>query len=127
MNFEEALRVELGTINGLANKVFPLYAPEGEKAPFVVYVPSEGVQGKSLQGYLSSKEVECEVNILQDSYSSLKALVKPVLEKLITFQGRVIGGEYGPFIQDLTYEPPVEVYEKEVSLYRCVIVFIVKF
>jgi hypothetical protein len=129
MNFEEALRVELGTLTGLSNKVFPLNATEGTKAPYVVYVSSEGLQVKTLQGYLGSKEVDCEINILHDSYANMKDLGKEVLAKIISFQGRHIGGllsKDGPFIQNVTYTKPMEIYEKEVALYRSVIDITVK-
>ncbi|SDM17419.1 DUF3168 domain-containing protein [Bacillus sp. OK048] len=120
MDFEEALRAELGTIAGLTNKVFPLNATEGTKAPYIIYVSSEGVQDKSLLGYLSSKEVDCEINIVQASYGSMKSLTKLVISQIISFIGRNIG-ENGPFIQNVTYHKPVELYEQEVNLYRCVI------
>jgi hypothetical protein len=120
MNFEEALRAELSTITELTNKVFPLNATEGIKAPYIIYVSTEGIQDKTLQGYLASKEIECEINILHDSYVNLKSLTKQVLAKIIAFQGRIIG-DNGPFIQNVTYEKPVELYESLVFLYRCVI------
>ncbi|WP_066316960.1 DUF3168 domain-containing protein [Bacillus sp. FJAT-29814] len=126
MNFEEALRAEFETIPGLSNKIFPLAAPEGEKAPFLIYVSSDGIPDKSLQGYLSTREVVCEIYILHDSYASMKALTKAVVAKIISFQGRVIG-ENGPFIQNATYDDPVKRYEKEISLYRSAFDLRVKF
>lgn len=120
MYFEEALRAELDTIEELTNKVFPLTAPEGTEAPYIIYVSSEGIQDKSLQGYLSSKEVPCEINILVDDYLSLKELTTTVLAKILSFQGHKIGDF---FIQDVSYEKPVEIYEQEVDLYRSVIDF----
>jgi hypothetical protein len=120
MDFEEALRAELSSIIEINNKVFPLNAPEGTLAPYIVYVSSEGLQEKTLDGYLDSKEIECEINILHSGYGSMKALTKEVLSKILSFQGRVIGLE-GPYIHDLTYEKPAEIYENEVSLYRSVL------
>ncbi|MCM3763446.1 DUF3168 domain-containing protein [Neobacillus niacini] len=126
MNFEDALRAEFETITGLTNKIFPLNAPEGEKAPFIVYVSSDGVPDKSLQGYLSTREIPCEIYILHDSYAGMKAITKEVVAKILSFQGRVIG-ENGPFIQNATFEEPVERYEKEISLYRSAFDLRVKF
>lgn len=122
MNFEEALRVELSTI---CNKVFPLNAPEGTKSPFIVYVSSEGIQDKSLDGYLNSKEVECGINILHSNYPGMKDITRNVIEKLKTFQSRVIGE--GPFIQNVTYENVDEFFDHEIALYRCVLNIKVKF
>jgi hypothetical protein len=126
MNFEEALVVELSTIPDLINKIFPLMAPEGTKPPFIVYVSSEGIPDKTLQGYLSSKEVFCEIHVVHSNYGSVKNLSKQVLAKIQTFYGRAIGID-GPFIQNVTYDKPVEVYEKEVSLYRSSFDLTVKF
>jgi hypothetical protein len=120
MTFEEALRAELDTITELTGKVFPLNATEGVKAPYVIYLSSEGIQDKTLQGYISSKEVDCEINILHDSYASVKSLTRSVLSKFLSFQGRIIG-DNGPLIQNVTYEKPVELYESEVFLYRSVL------
>jgi hypothetical protein len=135
MNFEEALKGELIsasqdlkeiTDNGVIDKVFPLNAPEGIKPPFIVYVSSEGIPDKTLQGYLNSKQVVCEIHILHGSYSDIKSLTKLVLEKIRSFQDRIIGQD-GPFIQNVTYDTPTEVYEKEVYLYRSSFDLTVKF
>ncbi len=126
MTFEEALRAELSSVKGLKNKVFPLNSKEGTKAPYIVYISSEGILDKTFNGFLNTKEVDCEINIIHKSYGEMKDLSRIVLEKIITFPGRYIGG-YGPYIQNLTYEKPIELYENEVSLYRCVIDLKVKF
>jgi hypothetical protein len=39
---------------------------------------------------------------------------------------RVIGTD-GPYIQELTYEQPIELYEQNPNLYRCLIDFEVYF
>jgi hypothetical protein len=117
MNFEEALVVELNSVPGLKNKVFPLSAPEGIKTPFIVYVSNEGIQDKTLEGYLNSKEVVCEIHVVHSSYGSLKPLTKQVLTHLKTFYSRVIG-DNGPFIENFSCDKPTEVYEREVNLYR---------
>ncbi|KQL54511.1 hypothetical protein AN964_14065 [Heyndrickxia shackletonii] len=126
MDFEEALRAELVTIDGLSNKVFPLNATEGTKPPYIIYVSSEGIQDKTLDGYQSNKEAPCEINIVHNSYENLKSMTKQVLDKIVSFEGRVIGKD-GPFIQELSYDKPIELYENEISAYRSVINFTVNF
>lgn len=118
MNFEKALAVELESISGLQDKVFPLYAKKGIKPPFLIYVSSEGLQDKVLDGYLESKEITCEIHVVNGNYLTVKSLTKLVLSKLLTFPGRVIGTN-GLFVKSLSYDNPVEVYEKEVNFYRC--------
>jgi hypothetical protein len=117
MNFEEALVSELSALTELQNKVFPISASEGTKPPFIIYVSSEGIQDKTLDGYLTSKELDCEIHVIHRNYSNMKSLTKEVLSKLQTFYGRAIGID-GPFIKSLSYEKPTEVHEKEVGFYR---------
>lgn len=118
MSFEVALRQELLPI---IDKIYPLTAPEGTLAPYLIYTSSEGIYDKALQGFLSTKEVSCELDILNTSYSSMKALSKLIMDKLKSFEGRVIGTS-GPYIQELTFDDDSpELYESEVNLYRKII------
>ena len=117
MNFEEALTYELETITELDEKVFPVSAAEGIRAPFLIYVSSEGVQDNTLDGYLTSKEVECEIHVVHNSYKKMKDLTREVISKLQTFYGRSIGID-GVFIKSLTYDKPTEVSEKEFGFHR---------
>ena len=121
MNFEEALRNELSGIPQLTNKIFPLAATEGVKTPYLVYVSSEGVQEKYLSGYAGNKEVDCELHILNDSYAGLKDITRQVIDKVISFQDRVIGGDNGVWIQDVTYERVTEQYIDQLFQYLCII------
>jgi hypothetical protein len=119
VDFEQALTAELKEISGL-NAVSPQMVKQGTKAPYLFYLSSEGVFDKSLDGYLNSKEVECELNVVCNTYEELKPFSRQVINKLISFVGRTIGGS-NIFIQDVTYEKPVELYEKEIKQYRCLI------
>ena len=121
MNFEEALDNELSGIPQLTNKIFPLAATEGVKTPYLVYVSSEGVQEKYLSGYAGNKEVDCELHILNDGYAGLKDITRQVIDKVISFQDRVIGGDNGVWIQDVTYERVTEQYIPELYQYLCVL------
>jgi hypothetical protein len=120
MSFETAMRTELMTVSGLSNKVFPMNAPEGTTLPYLAYVSSEGVEAKSHDGYLDMTTVDCEISVVHSSYASMKSLTGLVINELKTFQGATIGTT-GPFIQNITYEAPVELYEAEIDAYRSII------
>jgi len=125
MSFEPALVQELKTITALENRIYPLTAPEATASngvPYLIYASSEGLKDKTLGGHLESKEVRAELNIIAKKYSDMKAITKQVITLLITFEGRQIGTD-GPFIEELTYQMPVEMYESEPGLYRCVVEF----
>jgi len=125
LDFEPALVDELKTISALQNRIYPLYSPEAVKkngVPYLIYASSEGVRDKSLEGYMQSKEVRAELNVIAERYSDLKAITKQVVALLISFEGRQIGTD-GPLIDELTYQMPVEIYESQPDLYRCVVEF----
>ncbi|MGO4185209.1 DUF3168 domain-containing protein [Paenibacillus sp. TAF43_2] len=124
MEFEPALVLELREIEGFSSKIFPLVATEGVPAPYIAYSSSEGLREKNLSGYTNSKEIEVDLNIIAGTYKEMKRLTALVIDKLISFESRVIGKE-GPFVQELKYERPVELYEPLPKLHRCVIEFIV--
>lgn len=117
MNFEEALVYELETIPGLNDKVFPLYASEGEEPPFVIYISSEGEPAQTLEGFSKSILIQCEIHIVGNSYSEMKSITRQIVAILQSFFGRTIGID-GAFIKSISYEQPEEVIEREVNLYR---------
>lgn len=124
-DFEQALTQELKSVSALGGRVYPLFAPEAVKkngVPYLIYASSEGLRDKSLDGYMQSKEVRAELNIITERYSDLKAITKQVVALLLSFEGRQIGTD-GPYVGEAEYHMPVEIYEAQPALYRCVIEF----
>jgi hypothetical protein len=121
MNFEEALYIELNAITALNGNIFPLNADTDTKPPYLVYVSSEGEQERTLDGYVISKEVKCELHILNDTYFGLKDLTKQVISLIDTFQRRTIGGAGGVYIQSATYEKVHEQYVPELLQCLCIL------
>lgn len=126
MTFEEALTAELGAVPELADKIYPLDATNAPKAPYAVYISSEGVPTKGLDGFIGGQSVDVELNIIGATYSSMKELTRAVITILKSFELRQIGSE-GPYIQELTYQKPVEIFEPAPKLHRCLIDFQVYF
>jgi len=125
MSFEPALAQELKTIPELQNRVYPLYAPEAnaeQGVPYLIYASSEGLRDKTLSGYLESKEVRGELNIIARRYGDMKAITRLVIALLVDMIGRKIGTD-GPYIKDISYQHPVEMYEPQPDLYRCLVEF----
>lgn len=123
--FEPALVQELKSIAALENRIYPLFAPEAVKkngVPYLIYASSEGLRDKVLGGHLESKEVRGELNVITSLYSDMKAITKQVIAILLSFEGRRIGTN-GPLIEELTYQMPVEMYEPQPDLHRCVVEF----
>lgn len=129
MDFEQALVQELNSITALGGRIYPLFAPEATKhngVPYLVYASSEGLRDKSLGGYLKSKEVRAELNIIAERYNDMKAITKQVIALLIGFEGRQIGTD-GPIIEEVDYQMPMEFYESQPDLRRCLVEFSVYF
>lgn len=120
MTFEAALRAELVTIPQLQDKVFPMRAPEGTEAPYLIYVSSRGRHDKALEGFQKSKSVSVEINVIHDRASKMRALARQVKALVMSMEKRRIANE-GPCIEEIVFENEgTELYEHEVDLYRCV-------
>lgn len=123
MDFETALRMELKTITDVQNRIFPLDAPKKTASPYIVYLSSEGQKTYTItNGYLADKIVEGEINIIADRYAVMKQVTRKVISLLTSMSQRVIGAD-GPHVDEMTYEKPVELYEAEPALFRCVVEF----
>lgn len=130
MNFEPALAQELKSIAALENRIYPLNAPETSfdlTKPYLIYGSSEGLRTKEIgRGYRTGKSIRGELNVIAPRYSDMKSITGQVIDLMVSMERRKIGTD-GPFIQELTYGDPVELYENQPKLYRCVIDFEVYF
>jgi hypothetical protein len=122
---EKALRDELNKIPEINNKIYPTNAPEGEKAPYLVYMTRKR-PGKDLNGITKDRECYVMLNVLCNSYDQMKNITKKVEELVITFPLRNIGQE-GLYVQDLTMDETTETYEPELKLQRGLIPFKIKY
>ena len=118
---EIALRYELNKIVEISNKIFPTNAPEGKKAPYLVYIVRKRPL-KDLDGITKDRECNLMLNILCNSYEQMRDITKKVEDLVITFPLRTIGAN-GPYIEDLTMGETSETYENELKLYRGIITF----
>lgn len=129
MNFETALEQELKTIAAFEGRVYPLVAKETKAkngVPYLIYSSSEGLRTKSIGGYQTGKTVSGEINVVAARYEDIKAITASVIDLLVTMEQRTISTG-GPYIQEFTYEEPVELYEEAPKLYRCLIDYDVYF
>jgi hypothetical protein len=117
MDFEQSLVYELQTITGLSGKVFPHAAEENTKAPFVIYISSDGEKIMTLQGPTDMTELTCEIHIISDSYQNLKSLTKAVLDRVRSFFARSIG-DNGPIIKSISHVEPIEDIDTSMNFHR---------
>lgn len=120
MTFEEALKAELETVTGLSGVVFPLQAQEGTPSPYVIYLSQEGLPEKTLDGFLTLRTVHLDLNIMGDTYSTMKTTTQAVIAKINGWLGTTIGSGTVK-IRDITWDKVNELYEFQVLQYRCLI------
>lgn len=116
MDIEQELRAELANISGLADRVYPLVAPEGTVPPYATYHLIKADRIKTLNGYGGSKYATYQIDIADDAYSGSKALRESVLARFENFTGSIGGG--GPYIESTKILAEFEKYEQESSLYH---------
>lgn len=114
------MRFELNEIPEIHNKIFPTNAPEGEKAPYLVYFKYDYNPLKTFEGIKRNVESAYLLNILCSSYEQLHGLTKKVKEHVMTFPLRTIGTE-NIYVQDINIRNVAETYENELKLYRSII------
>lgn len=117
MDFEQAMRVELATVTNLNAKIFPLSAPENTNTPFLVYQKTRLDLIKTMDGTTKLRDARYEVDLISKTYDQLQELINNVKTKLISFEGRTIGIA-GPYVQSMTIENVVEIYEDQPEFYR---------
>lgn len=117
MNFEQALRSELILVTNLSNKVFPLNVPEGVSAPFLIYSKANTDYVKSMDGTSTTRVGRYDLDIVTPTYTGLQDLIIAIKNKILTFEGRVIG-TLGPFVQSVIIDNIVELFEEKVMFYR---------
>lgn len=120
---EKALRYELNKVIGLENKIFPMNAPEGQKAPYLVYITRKKPL-KDLDGVTENKECYLILNILCSSYLEMKDITKKIEDIIIKFPLKSIG-EGNLYIQDIDITDISESYEEQLKLHRGIITFTV--
>lgn len=117
MDFEQGLRTELQSITGLNKKVFPLTVPEGTKAPYIVYGKSSTEFIKSLDGNSTTRSAVYDIDIVSDTYAQLQSTFAALKTKVFSFSGRTIGTT-SIYVQDVTVETLVELFEEEIRWHR---------
>jgi hypothetical protein len=124
VTFEESLRAELNIIAGLTNKIYPLNAPDGTRPAYLIYSVSRAINDKTLTGFLPTKEMRVELNVVDFSYAGMKSLAEQVMTVIKSFPHRTIGTN-GSYVQNVTQDGYAELYEGQVGWYRCNIEYLI--
>ena len=115
---------ELNKIVSIENKIYPTNAPQGIKAPYLVYMVKER-GNKTLDGYNDSKEANIMLNIMTNSYSQMVDLTNDIENLVKTFPHRNIGES--TYIEDIILDEISDNYESELQVFRGIIPFTIYF
>ena len=107
MTFSKGLRQVLRNIQGL--KIYPIIAPEGVKAPFLVYRRSRSKYLRDLSGTQNLCEDVYELLLICDSYSEIENYCTEIKNTLLNSLFTKLGEE-GPFIENIELEFTGEEY-----------------
>lgn len=116
MDIEQVLRAQLTAIT---DKIYPLEAPEGIKAPYIIYHMTRGSRLKSLDGYNGSRYTTFQFDITAPSYGQIKVLMKQLAEVLMGIQGFTSAD--GLNIQNCDLLNEFETFESITKSYRGIV------
>lgn len=120
MDLEQGLTVELSALPGLEAKVFPITAAQGTLAPYITYALGSNERTQNLMGQDGSIKSQYQLDLFHSTYVGLKALKRSVIQRIKTFNMRILAGT-GPYIQQAEITNDYETYEFEAKLYRGII------
>lgn len=117
MNFEQGLLIELESISGLENKVYPLIAKEGAETPFLIYRKTNLEPKKTLDGSITKYSAAYEIVLITESYEELQSMSVLLEAQLLSLLYRPIGIT-GPLIHNLSVRNVGDKFEFEPKYYR---------
>ena len=114
MDLEKGLYTELSTLNA---SVYPVMAPQDTSAPYVVYTLSNNKRLEVLTGVVGLVETMYEIEVYGATYTETKDLAASIVHLLQTLEGSAIGTTT-TWIQQVTIENEIDMYEPETRVYR---------
>ena len=97
MKFEDILKIKLKEVT---QRVYPIVAPEGIKAPFIVFKQRNLKNIKTLDGYIRFIEGYYEIVLIANNYDELIENKDSIKERVIS----LIGVKDEIFINDIDIE-----------------------
>ena len=115
MNIEQALKTQLSAIEGLNNKVFPIFAPQDTKIPYLTYSLNATERSRDLHtNYNGLVESRYELRLFHTNYANLVTIRDSIITKLKTMN---IGA------QEIDITSDSVIYQSNVFSYQAVIEF----
>lgn len=110
MNIEKALKIELNSVSGLSNKVFPLKAPQELSGHYCIYDMTNTNRMMTIQSFDGLVEAEFAIAVYHTTYSAAKELMDIVITKVKSFLFRELATT-GPYCQNVKILNEIETYD----------------
>lgn len=107
----------------VSSRVYPLRAPDGVAAPFIVYQRISGVRWRTLSGACGIAQPRIQIDVYAATYAGAKALASAVRVALDGYRGIVAGVRIG----GITLETDQDLLEDDIDpvLHRVTMDFMV--
>ncbi|NCB52283.1 MAG: hypothetical protein EOM54_10430 [Clostridia bacterium] len=115
----EVFVAKLNTVTEISGEIYPATSKEHKKAPFLVYLQTEGAERDSLGGWLGDQTDGYEFNVLASTYLSMKSIARKVIAAMKALQQTTTDGLYIQAIYIDQNAP--ELWEDQPGLYRKII------
>ena len=120
MKFEDILKIKLKEVT---QRVYPIVAPEGIKAPFIVFKQRNLKNIKTLDGYIRFIEGYYEIVLIANNYDELIENKDLIKERVIS----LIGVEDEIFINDIDIEFNGDNYVYDINAFQSNITLTIKY
>ena len=120
MKFEDILKIKLKEVT---QRVYPIVAPEGIKAPFIVFKQRNLKNIKTLDGYIRFIEGYYEIVLIANNYDELIENKDSIKERVIS----LIGVKDEIFINDIDIEFNGDNYVYDINAFQSNITLTIKY
>ena len=120
MKFEDILKIKLKEVT---QRVYPIVAPEGIKAPFIVFKQRNLKNIKTLDGYIRFIEGYYEIVLIANNYDELIENKDSIKERVIS----LIGIKDEIFINDIDIEFNGDNYVYDINAFQSNITLTIKY
>ena len=120
MKFEDILKIKLKEVT---QRVYPIVAPEGIKAPFIVFKQRNLKNIKTLDGYIRFIEGYYEIVLIANNYDELTENKDSIKERVIS----LIGVKDEIFINDIDIEFNGDNYVYDINAFQSNITLTIKY
>lgn len=102
-------------------KIYPLIAPQGAQAPFVVYQKVSRIPAYSHSGYSTYQKVRLQISCFAETYLEAKNIAAQVVDAMETWP------DANAKVMSVFLDDETDIYDERTMLYHVPVDFIVEY